>query len=259
MTQASWSVHAPIEEAAALAKQLNIHPLIVSILLRRGVRTPPEIDRFLNPSLESLESPFVLPGMEKAVRRIREAIASGEKVLVYGDYDVDGVTASAILFPILKSLGADVNVHLPHRIQEGYGLNRASLETWLARGISLVITVDNGITSFDAVRFLKQKGVDVVIVDHHLPKDELPPADAIVSGGPFAACGLAFKLGWALLGDFEKVRLYLDLVTLGTVADLAPVEGENRVLLKWGLPALSRSKRPGIRALMNASGIHPDY
>ncbi len=221
----------------------------------------------MSPSLEDLQDPFVFTDMKYAVELIQKTIAAKEKILVYGDYDVDGVTAAAILFPVLRALGADAQVHLPHRIKEGYGLNRASLEEWVKRGAKLVITVDNGITSLDCVRFLKEKGVGVILVDHHVPKDEVPPADAILSGAlpgkggdeTLAACGLAFKLVWALLGDFEKAKPYLDLVTLGTIADLAPVEGENRILLKWGLPVLAHSKRPGIRALMNVAGIHPNY
>jgi single-stranded-DNA-specific exonuclease len=240
----------------------------MAILLRRGLRAETEILRHLEPSIGDLESPFAFTDMEKAVARIRRAISASEKILVYGDYDVDGVTAAAILFPILRALGADAEIHLPHRVHEGYGLNKDSLAVWLKRKVGLVITVDNGITGFEAVRYLKDNGVDVILVDHHVPKDAVPPADAIISGSvpgkgnpdsPLAACGLALKLGWALLGDYEKVASYLDLVTLGTVADLAPVEGDNRILLKWGLPRLAKSKRPGIRALMEAARIHPDY
>ena len=262
-----WRVHPALEEAAPLASQLQIHPLVVSILMRRGLRSAADMTRFLAPALSDLQDPFAFSDMRIAVERIQKAIADKAKILVYGDYDVDGVTASAILWPVLRDMGADVEIHLPHRIKEGYGLNRNSLERWVERGVSLVITVDNGITSLDAVRFLKEKGLGVILVDHHVPKDEVPPADAILSGAlpgrggdpSLAACGLAFKLVWALLGDFEKAKPYLDLVTLGTIADLAPVEGENRVLLKWGLPILSRSRRPGIRALMNVARIHPDH
>ena len=262
-----WRVHPALEEAAPLASQLRIHPLVASILFRRGLRSAAEMTRFLSPSLDDLQDPYAFTDMKISVERIRRAITGKEKILVYGDYDVDGVTAAAILFPALRSLGADVEVHLPHRIKEGYGLNLSSLKDWVRRGVELVITVDNGITSLDCVRFLKEKGVGVILVDHHIPKEAIPPADAILSGAlpgrggdpTLAACGLAFKLVWALLGDFEKAKPYLDLVTLGTVADLAPVEGENRTLLKWGLPILARSRRPGIRALMSLAGIHPDY
>ena len=263
-----WLIHPRHENTDSIAGKLGIHPVVAGILLRRGLQDAEEIRRFLNPSLETLEDPSAFSDMEKAVALIRETIQKKGKILVYGDYDVDGVTAAAILHPVLRSLGADAEAHLPHRIREGYGLNKASLEEWVKRGLSMVITVDNGITSPDAVRYLKENGIAVILVDHHLPKGETPIADAIISGGlpekpggdtTLAACGLAFKLGWALLGDFKKMEPYMDLVTLGTVADLAPVEAENRVLLRSGLPALARSKRPGIRALMNAAGIHPAY
>ncbi len=264
----AWAVHPPVEEAAEFAKRLAIHPIVASILLRRGLRSEVEIKRYLEPSFEDLESPFAFTDMAKAVQRIRQAISASEKILIYGDYDVDGITASAILYPILKSLGADVEIHLPHRVLEGYGLNINSLSEWMKRKVKLVITVDNGITGLEQIRYLKREGADVIIVDHHVPKEEVPPADAIISGAipgkgnpdsPLAACGLAFKLGWALFEDYKRVEDYLDLVTLGTVADLAPLEGDNRVLLKWGLPKLSSSKRPGLRALMEVSDIHPHY
>ncbi|MGH7198217.1 MAG: single-stranded-DNA-specific exonuclease RecJ [Candidatus Omnitrophota bacterium] len=258
-----WVLQPNVDEAQSVASEFKIHPVIASLLLRRGIKTSAEIFRFLNPSLEHLESPFAFSDMQKAVDRIRRAVERKEKILVYGDYDVDGITGSSILFPILKKMGADAEVYIPHRIKEGYGLNRAALEKEVKKKIGLVITVDNGITGADHVAFLQEKGVDVIIVDHHLPKDKVPPAFALVSasvgdkkGDPnLAACGLAFKLGWALLGGFEEVREYLDLVVLGTVADIAPVTGDNRILLKHGLPVLSRTKRLGLRALMDVARV----
>ena len=258
-----WTLLSPAPSASRIAAELDIHPAIASILLRRGLHTPSEISDFLDPSLSSLQDPFVFQDMDKAVRRIRRAIADREKILVYGDYDVDGVTGSAVLYPALKKMGAQVEVHIPHRIQEGYGLNRETLGRLAEKGLGLVITVDNGITGVEQIRFLVSRGVDVIIVDHHTPKGEIPPAYAILSaavgekkGDPnLAACGVAFKLAWALLGDLESVRACLDLVALGTVADLAPVLGDNRVLLKHGLPELSRSKRPGLAALMKVARI----
>src|SRR3989338_6714520 len=167
---AAWMVHPPLEEAADLAGRLNIHPAVLGILFRRGLRSESEIRRYLEPSIEDLEKPSAFTDMDKAVARIRQAISSSEKILIYGDYDVDGVTAGAILFPILRSLGADVEIHLPHRVHEGYGLNKDSLAVWLKRKVGFVITVDNGITSFEAVSYLKENGVDVILVDHHIPK-----------------------------------------------------------------------------------------
>lgn len=245
----------------------GIHPVVASILSRRGYRTPEAVHRFLNPSLEHLESPFAFQHMSKAVERIRRAIAGKEKILVYGDYDVDGITGSAILFPVLKKLGADVEVYIPHRIEEGYGLNIEALAKLLKRKFTLFITVDNGITGIEQIQFLKSGGADVIIVDHHTPKEGLPPADAIVSsclgdgqGDPnLAACGLAFKLAWALTGDLNEVKEYLDLVALGTVADIAPVIGDNRILLKFGLPILTQAKRAGIRALIESSHLSKNF
>jgi single-stranded-DNA-specific exonuclease len=259
----NWVIHPKLDEALGIAQELGIHPVVANILLRRGFRSPAEITQFLNPSLDTLEIPFAFRDMSKAVERIRLAITRKEKILVYGDYDVDGVTGSAILYPILKKMGADVEVHVPHRVEDGYGLNRASLERLLKKNFTLVITVDNGITGVEAIQFLNDKGVDTIIVDHHVPKGAVPPAFAIISGTVFdqkgdpnlAACGLVFKLGWALLGSFDSVKDYLDLVAVGTVADLAPVLGDNRILLKHGLPILARTKRIGLRALMDKARI----
>ncbi len=261
-----WVLQPSHEEARRLASELNIDPIIAGLLIRRGMSDPGEISRFLSPSFEHLEDPFVFQDMAKAVDRIRTAVSQKEKILVYGDYDVDGITGSAILYPALKKIGADVEVHIPHRMNDGYGLNRASLEKLLQQKFKLVITVDNGITGADQVRFLNEKGADVIIVDHHTPKDEVPPAYAIVSsvaggkGDPnLAACGLAFKLAWALLGSLEQAMEYLDLAVVGTVADLAPVLGDNRIILKLGLPLLAKTKRPGLRALMEVAKIERNF
>ncbi len=263
-----WVVHPTEAAAQGIAKEFNLHLVIAQLILRRGLKSSSEIFHFLNPSLSLLDDPLKYPGMQKAVERIRAAIQRKEKILVYGDYDVDGVTGSAILYPILKKLGADADAFIPHRINEGYGLNQESLEKLLKKKYALVITVDNGITGNKQVKFLQEKNVDVIIVDHHLPKEEgLPPAYAIVSaaagegqGDPdLAACGLAFKLGWALTGDFKDVESYLDLVVIGTVCDMAPMRGENRILLKYGLPMLANTKRPGLKALMEVSKVSRNY
>ncbi len=255
-----WVLAAPHPEAAKLASEFKIHPVIASIILRRGLKDSSEVLNFLNPSIEKLEDPFVFSDMRKAVDRIKKAISGKERVLVYGDYDVDGITGSAILYPALKRMGADVEVHIPHRIEEGYGLNEETLKTLLKKKFSLVITVDNGITGVSQIDYLRSRGADTIIVDHHTPKETIPAAYAIVSaaidgkGDPnLAACGLAFKLAWALLGDFKAVEEYLDLVTVGTVADIAPVLGDNRIILKHGLSALAKTKRVGLRALMQAA------
>ncbi len=262
MTRKNWVIHPSSDEAKRVASEFSIHPAIASVILRRGLKESTEISCFLNPSLETLESPFAFTDMQKAVERIQSAIGLKEKILIYGDYDVDGITGSAILFPILKKLGADVETYIPHRIDEGYGLNQEALERLLKKGFQLVITVDNGITGYDQIKFLADQKVDTIIVDHHLPKEKIPPAFAIISaaidqkGDPnLAACGLAFKLGWALAGSFKEVEDSLDLVAVGTIADIAPVVGENRILLKYGMPLLAKTKRIGLRALMNQARI----
>lgn len=278
----NWTIKPRADGAERLAAELKIHPAVASILLRRGHKTSSEIFGFLNPSIDSLESPFVFQDMQKAVDRIRLAVSRKEKILVYGDYDVDGITGSAILVPVLKKIGADVDVHIPHRIHEGYGLNQDTLEKLLKKKkFGLVITVDNGITGVKPIAFLNEKGVDVIVVDHHLPKDGMPQAFAIVSAatppsrheggtgcggagggggdGNLAACGLAFKLAWALLGEFKHVEEFLDLVAVGTIADIAAVTGENRILLKVGMSVLAKTKRTGLRALMDAARINPAY
>ncbi len=262
MAARAWVVHPKID-SARLASELDLHPEAASILIRRGLADPREASRFLNPSPDHLESPFVFRDMQKAVDRLRLARERGEKVLVYGDYDVDGVTGSSILCPILRKFGLEADAHIPHRVNEGYGLNRDSLACLLEKGYRLVVTVDNGITGVDQIRFLNERGVDSIVVDHHLPKDGFPAAHAIVSAavGPgdahLAACGLAFKLGWALLGSYADVREYLDLVAVGTIADVADVTGENRILLREGMKVLAQAKRPGIRALFDVARIRP--
>lgn len=251
-------------QAESLAKNLHLSPVTVKVLFNRGFQTEDQINAFLNSSLDDLIDPFRFKAMEKVVARIRQAIEKKEKILVYGDYDVDGITGSAILTPILKTLGADVEAFIPDRTRDGYGLNGESLRRLLKNKYKLVITVDNGITGVEAVDFLNEKKVDCIIIDHHQPGALLPKAYAILSavtpdsGYPddsLAACGLAFKLGWALLGGLKEAKSYLDLVALGTVADMAPVVGENRILIREGLSVLSSSNRPGIQALKTVAGI----
>lgn len=258
----TWVIEPPDARAKALASELRIHPLLVSILLRRGLTNAADMLRFMNPALETLEDPFAYRDMRKAVDRVRRAIADKEKIIVYGDYDVDGVTGSAILYPVLKKMGADVDVHIPHRMKDGYGLNLETLKELRKTKFKLLITVDNGITGVEQVKYLNTEGVDSILVDHHLPKEGFPEAYAIISacvddkGDPnLAACGLAFKFAWALTGSFKEVEPLLDLVAVGTIADIAPVLGDNRVLLKYGLPILSRTDRPGLRALFENAKI----
>ncbi|MBI4385268.1 single-stranded-DNA-specific exonuclease RecJ [Candidatus Parcubacteria bacterium] len=250
------------------------YPRVVRELLwQRGLRDQAGIDEFFNPDYGAdLHDPFLLSGMEEAVSRILAAIQKREPVLVYGDYDADGVCSSALLVIALRMLGGQVDVYLPHRNAEGYGLSRSRIEQCIAEGVKLIVTVDTGITFGEEVARAQAAGVDVIICDHHLPPAVLPQAFAVVdpklSGDryPFkhlAACGVAFKLVQAL-SERAKDRvapgwekLFLDLVAVATIADVMPLRGENRTLVRAGLYILAHTARPGLKALMAVAGVEP--
>ena len=247
-----------------LSKELNISDITAQILINRGITGSALARKFLDPSAADFSDPFAFKDMLDAVDRVRKAIQNQEKVMVFGDYDVDGVTSVALLKSVLKGLGLEASHYMPHRVKEGYGLSREILKIARENNISLLITVDCGISNAYEVAQLKKHGVDTIITDHHEPSvDKLPSAaEAVINpkvkgcGYPFrelAGVGVAFKLCQALTGD--KLSGYLDLVALGTIADVVPLTGENRVIVKEGLKVLSQAKRPGIRALMERAGI----
>ncbi len=242
---------------------LGLHPLIAHVLVRRGITGPTEAMRFLNPSLDYLYPPELMLGVEVASALIRRHCQLGAKVLIYGDYDVDGITASVIMYELVRELGGDAVVFIPDRNAHGYGLSEKGIASALEAcpDPSLVITVDCGIRAVKGVAYLKSKGIDVVITDHHLPGEELPPADAIVNpkqkgcsypNKDLSGVGVAYKIAEYLLGD--RVR-FLDLATLGTVADVVPLLDENRIIVAHGLPAISSSPRMGLKALLEASRL----
>ena len=254
----------------------HVNPLLVQVLYNRGIADPEDVDAFLA-SRVRFDDPFRLLGVPKAVRRIRTAIRSGEPIVVYGDFDADGVTATALLVQTLEAMGARVNPYIPHRVDEGYGLNCEALDRIAAAGARLVITVDCGIRSPVEVAHGNSLGLDMIVTDHHAIGPELPPALAVINpkqaGDPYpfkdlAGVGIAFKLAQALLLEEKRKPLapgplnlvetdLLDLVALGTVADLAPLLGENRSLVQRGLVELGKAQRPGIRALIEESGLRP--
>jgi single-stranded-DNA-specific exonuclease len=246
-----------------LSKVLGIDKITCQILASRGVKTAEQARRFLDSSLKDLYPASSLKDMDKAVQRIKEAVSRKEKILVFSDYDVDGITACAILESELKNLGASVSHYIPHRIKEGYGLSGSAVKLAQKEKVKLLIALDCGIKSFDAVKALSSHKIDVIIVDHHQPeKNTLPPAYAIVdpkrSDCPYefknlAAVGLVYKLICALRG--ENVDSYLDLVTLGTIADVVPLVDENRIIVKNGLSQINKSSNLGIKALIEASGL----
>jgi single-stranded-DNA-specific exonuclease len=262
-------------QAAALVRALGLHPLAARVLAARGHGAPEAASRFLDASLSSLPDPFAMKDMDRAVERIRRALEAGERIACYGDYDVDGVTSTALLAGFLRAAGGDVVEYVPHRLVEGYGLNAGAVAKLAARGVRLLVTVDCGITSREEVRAASALGLDTVVVDHHTVPVELPAAAAILNphqdgcGYPtkdLAAVGVTFALVMALrrqlreAGRFARgaepnLKEALDLVALGTVADVVPLVGANRVLVRWGLEVLSTSRRPGVRALKRVAGV----
>jgi single-stranded-DNA-specific exonuclease len=240
--------------------------LWATLLVSRGIRSAAEAQAFLSP--DALSDPFLLSGMDRAVARVRAAIQTGERIAVYGDFDADGVTASALLASALKDLGGDTVPYLPHRTLEGHGLHIPALRSLKQQGVGLIITVDCGITAIDEVAAAQALGMDVVVTDHHVPGEAMPPALAVVSplldpSSPlahFAGAGLAFKLAQALhLASSQPLPpALLEMAAIGTVADLTPLLGENRVLVHHGLRALRASASPGVLALAAQSSIRLD-
>jgi single-stranded-DNA-specific exonuclease len=265
-----WVVEDPPAEdlVAALAHGLGVAHALAALLARRGLETPEAARRFLRPTLDDLAPPGALAGMTEAVAAIRQAVRAGTGILVHGDYDVDGQCATTLLTRALRAAGARVTPFLPHRLRDGYDLGTAGIAAARAAGAGLIITCDCGITALDAVDMGRAAGIEVVITDHHLPGPTLPRARAIVdpqreddtSGlGSLCGTGIAFKLVQALVPELglpaNLPYHFLDLVALATVADIVPLVGENRVLVRQGLKLLSDSRWPGIRALIRASGL----
>ena len=253
--------------AQALARELGAPVAVAHALVNRGMLDADAARRFLEPGIEDLHDPFLLRDLDVAVSRIERALAAGERIFVHGDYDVDGITSTFLLSSVLRRLGARVEVRIPHRTRDGYGLSVEAMNEAQRRGCGLVVTVDCGVTAVEAVARGRELGLDTIITDHHEPPAVLPAALAIVNprrsgcAYPFkalAGVGVAFKLAEALLrgrGGLEQAREYLDVVALGTIADVVPLVGENRVLARLGLESLNRTPRMGLKALMEVSGL----
>ena len=257
-----------IEEVAArdvreFAHELGLNELTASVLVRRGLTDSERARAFLSAEAPG-HDPFELGDMAEAVQRIRAAVAAGEKICVHGDYDVDGVSATALAVILLRELGAEVSWALPSRFDEGYGLTPGMLERLAGDGCSLVVTVDCGITAVEEVAKATELGLEVIVTDHHRPGERLPDCPIVAprpSSYPFAGLcgtGVVYKLGEALFGaDSEFLHAQLDLVCLATVADVVPLVDENRWLVTAGLKKLGRTSRPGLRALMRSAGVDP--
>lgn len=256
------------ERAIAMANRLEIPPLLAMMLDIRGITKEEDVINFLQEN-KDFSDPFLMKDMDKAVERITTAVENGEKICVYGDYDADGVTSTSLLYSYLRdSLGADVMFYIPTRTGEGYGMNKGAVDKIHSLGVTLIITVDNGISAREEIDYANSLGIDTVITDHHMPSGAIPKAVAVVNAHQqddkspfkdFSGVGVAFKLVMAIEGEYADVDSLLenfsDIATLGTIGDIVPLVGENRILVKNGLRHIQNSDRIGINAMKQESGI----
>lgn len=261
----NWQFSPQVEDAdfTKIAKSAGLSSEVACLLFQRGIKDESSLKKFLDPSLEDLHDPYLLHDMDKAVERIRQAIERGELILVYGDYDADGMTSASIVKESLEQLGAECLIYLPNRFTDGYGPNASVYKYFIEQqGVSLIVTVDNGVAGHEAIDLAQSMGVDVIVTDHHSMPEVLPDAYAIVhpehqeADYPFkhlAGCGVAFKLACALLEEVQ-VEL-LDLVAIGTIADMVSLTNENRVMVQYGLEVLRNTQRLGLQELFEIAGI----
>jgi len=270
-----WQIR-PVDDAVCrnLTQALELPPLVARLLACRSITQPDAAEHYLRPVLAQLHDPFLMKGMEPAAERIVHAIRNGEPICIYGDYDVDGISATAILMTILRELGAEVTYYIPDRFSEGYGVNNEALEQIAGEGARVVITVDCGIRAVDQAELARRRGIDLIITDHHEPGPRIPPAFAVINPRQpgcaypdkgLAGSGVAFKLAHAVLRKAhpdgaaarELLKSTLDFVALGTVADVVPLLGENRAMVSFGLKLLRETRRPGLLHLFQHAAIDP--
>ncbi len=261
----TWLQPSSVSIPPALAQAAGGHPLVAQVLAQRGMVDPDRARAFLDPACYTPASPFDLPGMDRAVERVQQAIAAGDRIAIWGDFDVDGQTATTLLVQALRSLDADVIFHIPVRAEEGHGVNLPSLQRLIDDGARLVVTCDTGIDAHEAVDHACQRGVDLVITDHHDLPATLPPASAVVNPkllpaghplGTLPGVGVAYKLAEALAPDAGR---HLDLVALGIVADVAFQTGDSRYLLQRGLASLRQTERLGVQAMLELAEVNPAW
>ncbi|MDO5608836.1 MAG: single-stranded-DNA-specific exonuclease RecJ [Capnocytophaga sp.] len=253
-----------------LQKSLNVSAVIATLLIQRGVHDYEEAFRFFRPSLKQLHDPFLMKDMDKAVRRIEQAIASDEKILVYGDYDVDGTTAVSLMYLFLKELYPHVETYIPDRYAEGYGVSYQGIDFASQHGFSLVIALDCGIKAIDKIAYAATLGIDFIVCDHHRPSDELPKAVAVLNAKrtdceyPYkelCGCGVGFKLIHAIVQkrnwDIDLIYKYLDFVSVAIAADIVPMTGENRIMMHYGLRVLNEAPSVGLQALLGSEKNTP--
>ena len=265
MSHYQWqpAAHSDDQLVSSIAKATELPETLSRILVQRGCQSVEEAEAFLHPQMSDIIAPDQLHDMDKAVERIEQALAQDEQITVYGDYDADGITSTALMYETLLTVGAKVNYYVPDRFKDGYGPNVDAYQRLIDDGTQLIITVDNGVSGKDAIDLAKQKGVDVVITDHHELPEELPDAYAIVhphypgdeyAGGDLSGVGVAFKVAWQLLEEFPPELL--DLVAIGEIADVVDVSGENRALISAGIQQLRTGARPGVHELVKLAGIN---
>lgn len=267
-----WNYQPPTQEqreaARTLAKEIGISPILCRLLLERGIRTADEAKNFFRPQLADLHDPFLMCDMEKAVERLNVALGRKERILVYGDYDVDGTTAVALVYKFLQQFYSNIDYYIPDRYNEGYGVSTKGVDYAAATGVQLVIVLDCGIKAVEEIAYAREKGIDFIICDHHVPDEELPPAVAILnpkrkdSTYPYehlSGCGVGFKFmqAFALSNNIELHQLtqLLDLVAVSIASDIVPILGENRILAYHGLRQLNSNPSVGLKAIIDVCGL----
>ena len=268
-----WNYQPPSQEkteaAKALAKETGISPVLCKLLLERGISSATEAKRFFRPQLMELHDPFLMKDMDKAVDRLNEAMGKKERILVYGDYDVDGTTAVALVYKFLQQFYSNIDYYIPDRYEEGYGVSVKGVDYAYETGVKLIIVLDCGIKAINEIAYAKEKGIDFIICDHHVPDDELPPAVAILNAKradatyPYehlSGCGVGFKFmqAFAINNGIEFYQLtpLLDLVAVSVASDIVPIMGENRILTYHGLKQLNSNPSVGLRAIIDVCGLN---
>lgn len=267
-----WTYEEPTAEetaaATALAREVNIHPALGRLLLKRGIKTATEARRFFRPQLSDLHDPFLMNDMQVAVDRLNQALGRKEHIMVYGDYDVDGCTAVALVYKFLSQFYSNIDFYIPDRYEEGYGISRKGIDFAAEMGVKLIIVLDCGIKAVEEVAYAREKGIDFIICDHHVPDDELPPAVAILNPKrhdnryPYthlSGCGVGFKFMQAFATsngiEFNKLSSLLDLCAVSIASDIVPIMGENRILACQGLRCLNTNPSIGLRAIVEVCGL----
>ena len=258
------------ENVSRLSSELGVDPVLAELLVQRGVHTFEQARSFFRPSLDNLHDPFLMTDMDKAVERVHQAVSAGEKILVYGDYDVDGTTAVSLVYSFLRRLTRQLDFYIPERYDEGYGVSYKGIDWAAENGFSLIITLDCGIKANEKVEYARERGIDMIICDHHLPENELPKAVAVLDpkredcNYPFddlSGCGVGFKLVQAYSQrygiPFESLIPLLDLLVVSIASDLVSVTDENRILAHFGLKQLNSNPREGLLAMIQLSGLEP--